>query len=40
MGVKYVALSAGDAVVAIARNAEIDAVTELRCGGTDPGLGR
>jgi DNA gyrase subunit A len=35
MGVKYVALGAGDAVVAIARNAEDDAVTESV--SADPG---
>jgi DNA gyrase subunit A len=35
MGVKYVALGAGDAVVAIARNAEDDAVTESV--SVDPG---
>ena len=37
MGVKYVALGAGDAVVAIARNAEDDAVTEPVVSGPTPG---
>jgi DNA gyrase subunit A len=37
MGVKYVALGAGDAVVAIARNAEDDAVTESAAAGPTPG---
>ena len=37
MGVKYVALGAGDAVVAIARNAEDDAVTEPAASGPTPG---
>jgi DNA gyrase subunit A len=38
MGVKYVALGAGDAVVAIARNAEDDAVTESVSADPGPGL--
>src|SRR5215207_659460 len=38
MGVKYVALGAGDAVVAIARNAEEDAVTESASADPGPGL--
>jgi DNA gyrase subunit A len=38
MGVKYVALGAGDAVVAIARNAEDDAVTESASADPGPGL--
>jgi DNA gyrase subunit A len=37
MGVKYVALGAGDAVVAIARNAEDDALTESVAAGPTPG---
>jgi DNA gyrase subunit A len=37
MGVKYVALDAGDAVVAIARNAEDDAVTESVAAHQIPG---
>jgi DNA gyrase subunit A len=37
MGVRYVALGAGDAVVAIARNAEDDAVTELAAADPTPG---
>ncbi|HMG31681.1 MAG TPA: DNA gyrase subunit A [Jiangellaceae bacterium] len=37
MGVKYVALGAGDAVVAIARNAEDDAVTEFATADPTPG---
>jgi DNA gyrase subunit A len=37
MGVRFVALGAGDAVVAIARNAEDDAVTELAPRGPTPG---
>jgi DNA gyrase subunit A len=37
MGVKYVALGAGDAVVAIARNAEDDAVTESATADPTPG---
>ncbi len=38
MGVKYVALGAGDAVVAIARNAEDDAVAESVSADAAPGL--
>ena len=38
MGVKYVALGVGDAVVAIARNAEDDAVTESVSADPGPGL--
>jgi DNA gyrase subunit A len=38
MGVKYVALGAADAVVAIARNAEDDAVTESVSADPGPGL--
>jgi DNA gyrase subunit A len=37
MGVKYVALGAGDAVVAIARNAEDDAVTDSATAEPTPG---
>jgi len=37
MGVRFVALGAGDAVVAIARNAEDDAVTEPAPNGPTPG---
>ncbi|HEU0213389.1 MAG TPA: DNA gyrase subunit A [Jiangellaceae bacterium] len=37
MGVKYVALGAGDAVVAIARNAEDDAVTDSAAAEPTPG---
>jgi DNA gyrase subunit A len=37
MGVKYVALGVGDAVVAIARNAEDDAVTESAVADPTPG---
>jgi DNA gyrase subunit A len=37
MGVRFVALGAGDAVVAIARNAEDDAVTEPAPRGPTPG---
>jgi DNA gyrase subunit A len=37
MGVKYVALGVGDAVVAIARNAEDDAVTEQATADPTPG---
>jgi DNA gyrase subunit A len=37
MGVRYVALGAGDAVVAIARNPEDDAVTEPAASGPTPG---
>jgi DNA gyrase subunit A len=37
MGVKYVALGAGDTVVAIARSAEDDAVTESAASSPTPG---